>query len=117
MELHYLRRKLTLWGRMCRAVGIGYPTMCATEKAIRGRGGSFDGPNLPNDIEEIDIAVQRSPPQHKLILVECYTKGGHWAEHAARLSLSVDVYYRRKKKAEVYLNDMLKTQNEVVGSR
>ncbi len=112
MELTYLRSKLALWGRLCRAIGQGYPTMSATERARVGRGGSFDGPNLPDDLAEIDAQVSRCPPQHKLMLVECYTKGGDYKDHAARLNLSVDSYYRRKKRAEVYLNEILRVQTD-----
>ncbi len=111
IELHYLRRQLAMWGRLCRAVGIGYPTMSAETRAICGRGGRFDGPTLPDDLAEIDLHVARSPPQHKLIIVEAYTKDGDWRDHAARLRLSVDAYYRRKNKAEVYLNGQLRTAN------
>lgn len=114
MELHWIRIKLTDWGRRSRAIGIGYPTMAVTEKARIGRGGSFDGPSLPDDLMEIDAAVSRSPPQHKLILVECYTKDAHWREHAARLRLSADAYFRRKKKAEVYLNRLVTTQMDSI---
>lgn len=103
-ELHDLRRCLTLWGRLGRAIGIGYPTMAATEKARIGRGGSFDGPSLPDDIAELDALISRSPPQHKLIIVETYTKSGNYEDHAARLRISVDAFFRRRKTAEVYLN-------------
>jgi hypothetical protein len=111
MELYWIRLKLSQWGRMCRAIGIGYPTMASHERARSGRGGAFERA-LPQDIAEIDVCIARSPPQHKLILVECYTKDAHWREHAARLSLSVDAYYRRKKTAELYLNSQLRTQME-----
>jgi hypothetical protein len=111
MELYWIRLKLCQWGRMSRAIGVGYPSMASHEKARVGRGGVFER-ELPQDIAEIDVAIARSPPQHKLILVECYTKEAHWREHAARLSLSVDSYFRRKKKAEVYLNTVLRTANE-----
>jgi len=110
-ELFDLRRRLTLWGRLCCAVGIGYPTMSSHEKARVGRGGVFNGPSLPEDLLAIDVAVSRAPPQHKLILVEVYTKGGHWSDHAARLRLSADSYFRRKKRAEVYLNSLLNSAN------
>ena len=103
-DLHFIRMQLSLWGRLCRAMGLGYPTMAATEKARIGRGGVFNGPSLPDDIAELDGLIARSPPQHKLIIVEAYTKGGDYRDHAARLRLSVDAYYRRKKSAEVYLN-------------
>jgi hypothetical protein len=98
-----LRRRLTLWGRISRALGIGYPTMSSHEKARIGRGGVFNGPHMPDDLIEIDVAIARAPPQHKLMLVEVYTKEAHWREHAARLHLSEDGYFRRKKKAEVFL--------------
>jgi DNA-directed RNA polymerase specialized sigma24 family protein len=116
-NLDYLRRQLSLWGRICRAVGIGYPTMAATERARVGRGGSFDGPKLPEDIAEIDSFVSRCPPQHKLILVEFYTKDGDYRDHAARLRISVDALYRRRKRAEVYLNTLLNSANESVPLR
>jgi hypothetical protein len=107
-ELYALRRQLTLWGRLCRAMGQGYPTMASHEKARIGRGGAFDGPNL------LDVWVSRCPPQHKLIIVETYTKGGDYRDHAARLQLSVDAFYRRRKRAEVYLNTLWKRANESV---
>jgi hypothetical protein len=109
-ELYEIRRRLTLWGRLSRAIGIGYPTMSTTHRALMGRGGRFDGPCLPDDVMEIDTAVSRSPPQHKLILVECYTKSGDYRDHAARLRLSVDAWYRRRKSAEVFLNGILGSQ-------
>lgn len=117
IELHWIRIKLNEWGRRSRAVGIGYPTMAATEKARVGRGGAFNGPSLPPDLEEIDAAVSRADPQHRLILVECYTKGGQWRDHAARLRLSADSYFRRKKKAELVLYLTLRRANEPVASR
>lgn len=117
MHLNYLRQQLALWGRLCRAVGPGYPTMSTTERARIGRGGVFDGPYLPDDLAELDHEVARSPAPYRLILVEHYTKDGGWREHIARLRmagivLSVDAYYRRKKTAEVYLNTRLRGANE-----
>lgn len=109
-ELYDLRRRLTLWGRVCRAMGIGYPTMSATEQARVGRGGLFDGPNIPDFLADIDACVSHSPPQHKLVIVETYTKGGDYRDHAARLRISVDAFYRRRKTAEVYLNTVLRAQ-------
>lgn len=110
-DLHDIRIRLTLWGRLCRAIGIGYPTMAATERARIGRGGAFDGPSLPNDIAELDVCIARCPPHHKLMLVEVYTKTGDYRDHAARLRISVDAYYRRKKRAEVYLNTLWRGAN------
>jgi hypothetical protein len=109
-EIYDLRRYLTLWGRMSRALGIGYPTMSATEKARVGRGGAFDGPSMPDDIATLDAHISRCPPQHKLIIVETYTKNGDYRDHAARLRLSVDAFYRRRKTAEVYLNTLWRAQ-------
>jgi hypothetical protein len=110
-DLHDLRRRLTLWGRICRAIGIGYPTMSATEQARIGRGGLFDGPNIPDFLADVDHAVSTAPPQHKLVIVETYTKNGNYQDHAARLNVSVDAYYRRRKRAEVYLNTALRAAN------
>jgi hypothetical protein len=109
-EIYDLRRYLTLWGRMSRALGIGYPTMAATEKARIGRGGAFNWPSMPDDIATLDAHISRCPPQHKLIIVETYTKGGDFRDHAARLQLSVDAFYRRRKRAEVYLNTLWRAQ-------
>lgn len=116
-NLNTLRGYLTLWGRLCRVVGPGYPTMAATERARIGRGGVFDGPYLPDDIAELDAHVARCPPQHKLILVECYTKSGDYRDHAARLRLSIDAWYRRRKSAEVFLNTMWSGANTQLRSR
>ena|SRR6188474_909871 len=115
-NLYEIRARLTLWGRISRAIGIGYPTMAATEKARIGRGGSFGGPSLPDDLAELDVLVSRCPPQHKLILVETYTKGGNYLDHAARLRITVNAYYGRRKRAEVYLNDLWTGKNERVAS-
>jgi hypothetical protein len=114
MELYWLRLKLGQWGRRCRAIGLGYPTMSSHEQARIGRGGAFTGPTLPPDLEEIDYAVTISPPNHKMIIVECYTKEGTRHEHAARLYLSEAAFYARKKKAEVFLYQMLKGEREAV---
>jgi hypothetical protein len=110
--LSWVRIKLRQWGRMARAVGVGYPSMASFERARIGRGGVFDGPSMPEDLAEIDWQVTRAPKHHKLMLVECYTKSGDWKDHAARLKLTVDAYYRRKKRAEVYLKTMLVSQME-----
>lgn len=107
MQLHWIRLKLYQWGRLNRAQAIGYPTMATTEKARVGRGGSFSEPTLPPDLEEIDTVIRTSRPQHKLILVEHYTKDGTAQEHAAHLSLAVGTYYRRKKLAESHVYSIL----------
>src|SRR5690242_20355740 len=96
-ELIWIRLKLTQWGRVCRVLGIGYPTMSATEKARIGRGGSFGGPSLPPDLEEIDHEIAVAPAEHKIVLVEVYTKSGGWRDHAVRLALGKDAYFDRKK--------------------
>ena len=111
MELHWVRLKLYQWGRMNKARGIGYPSMCATEKARVGRGGVYRERELPPDLEDVDEAVRSSPPQHKLIIVECYTKDGDYRDHAARLRLSVDAWYRRKNSAERAVFSLLRTAN------
>jgi hypothetical protein len=74
--------------------------MASHEKARIGRGGSFDGPNLPEDLAALDGVVARIEPQHKLIIVECYTKFGDWQDHAARLQLTKPTFFRRKNIAE-----------------
>jgi hypothetical protein len=118
-DLCDIRRRLTMWGRLCRAVGIGYPTMSATERARVGRGGSFDGPTLPDDLAAIDVAVARVEPHHKLILVECYTKYGDWQDHAARLQLTKPTFFRRKNLAEkrVYWVWTHETGSHIVSTR
>jgi hypothetical protein len=112
MELHWIRLKLGQWGRRCRAIGIGYPTMSTHEKARVGPGGSFTGPCLPPDLEEIDYAVTIAPPNHKMVIVECYTKEGTRSDHANRLHLSEAAFYARKKKAEVFIYQTLKLKRE-----
>lgn len=103
-SIGWLRLRLTRWGRICRAVGIGYPSMSSHEKAIRGRGGLFDGPSMPDDLLDLDAAIVRLEPQHKLVIVEFYTKSGTMEEHAARLNLTRPNFYRRKNLAENRLN-------------
>ncbi len=112
-DLYWIRLKLYQWGRLCRAMGQGYPTMSTTERARVGRGGAFEA-ELPDDLAEVDSVIAISPPQHKLILVECYTKHGDYKDHAARLRLSIDAYYRRKNLAEKHVYWSLRTANETV---
>lgn len=107
MNLTSIRIQLSRWGLMSRARGIGYPTMSATEKARIGRGGIWSEPELPEDLVPVDRAVARSWPQHKLVIVECYTKPASWKEHAARLQLSESSYFRRKKLAEMHIYSLL----------
>lgn len=107
--LQWIRLKLYQWGRWSRFRGLGFPSMSSTEKARIGRGGGWDGPSLPEDIEAIDVAVARCLPQHKLILVEHYTKGGSVRDHASRLSVSRMTYWRRKDIAEKHVSILLQT--------
>lgn len=102
MNLQSFRIELAKWGLMSRARGIGYPTMAATEKARIGRGGMWSEPELPADLQRVDDAVLRASPQHKLMLVEIYTKRASSEEHAARLRLTMPSYFRRKKVAELH---------------
>jgi hypothetical protein len=112
-ELIWIRIQLTAWGRLCRAMGIGYPHMSTTERARVGRGGVSDGPSLPDDLAEIDYEVAVAPIEHKIILIEAYTKGGHWTEHAVRLGMNKDKYYSRKESAELYLNTQVMGANRM----
>lgn len=91
--------KLNEWGRVVRDKGIGYPSMAAIEKAIFGRGGAYLF-SLPPDLEVIDNAVARSPVDFKVILIEHYTKDGHYMEKAAHLGISRSTYFARKASAE-----------------
>jgi len=116
-EIQWIRLKLYQWGRWSRFRGLGFPSMSTTEKARIGRGGVWDGPTLPEDIEVIDLAVARSLPQHKLILVEHYTKEGSVRDHAARLALSRMTYWRRKALAENHLGILLQDVGQVVYKR
>jgi hypothetical protein len=100
LDLHWIRKQLYHWGLRNRAQGIGYPTMSAETKAIYGRGGRFEGPNLPPDLEEIDVAVRKLKPGHKEIIAECYTHGGTHQDHMIRLRLPERTYFHRKKTAE-----------------
>jgi hypothetical protein len=110
-KLIWIRIQLTAWGRLCRALGIGYPNMATTERARIGRGGSFDGISLPDHLAEIDYEVAVAPVEHKIVLIEAYTKSGHWTEHALRLGIGKDAYYNRKESAEMYLNTQMMDAN------
>lgn len=59
---------------------------------------------LPDDLESMNAEIAKAPPQHKLILVEHYTKDGNGHEHAARLGLKRSQYFERKKTAEEYIS-------------
>jgi hypothetical protein len=100
MNLSWIRIKLYEWGVRNRAEGIGYPTMSSHEKARVGRGGVFEGPSLPPDLEEVDQAVRRLEPQHKMVIAECYTHRGTHDDHMIRLQMPARTYYRRKNIAE-----------------
>lgn len=117
--LDHLRSTLRLWGLVCRRMGVGYSSMSSHEKARIGRGGVFDGLNIPDWLAHVDHGIAISPPQHKLMLVEHYSKHGNRYDHIARLRQnhieinSVSAYYRRLNVAEVYLNSMLHGGNEI----
>jgi hypothetical protein len=100
MQLNWLRMKLYEWGVRNRVRGIGYPTMSSHEKARVGRGGVFYEPSLPPDLEDIDQAVRKLEPQHKLMIAECYTHYGTHDDHMARLRMARATYFRRKNVAE-----------------
>jgi hypothetical protein len=100
MDMSWIRIKLYEWGIRNRVQGIGYATMSSHEKARVGRGGRFEGPSLPPDLEEIDLAVRKIEPQHKLVIAECYTHYGTHDDHRIRLRLSRATYFRRKNLAE-----------------
>lgn len=114
-----LRNKLRLWGLVCRRMGVGFSSMSSHEKARIGRGGVFDGVHIPDFLADVDHGVSCSLPQHKLMLVEHYTKNGNRWDHIARLRRShviinsVSAYYRRLNVAEVYLNTLLTSGNEL----
>lgn len=112
-ELIWIRIQLTAWGRLCRALGIGYPNMATMEKARIGRGGMSDGPSLPDDLAEIDYEIAVAPIEHKTVLIEAYTKSGNWRDHCVRLQLGKDAYFNRKESAEVYLNAQVMEPNRI----
>jgi len=103
VDLCWTCAKLSQWGRRVRERGSGFPSMAATERARVGRGGTYTGPHMTDDLVELDRLIQRSPPQHKRMIVEAYTKHGRSRDHAARLGLSVRNYWRRKSQAELYV--------------
>lgn len=115
-DLTWIRRQLYHWGVRCRAQGIGYPIMSATEQARIGRGGVFDGPSLPPDLEEIDRVVCRLEPQHKCVIIECYTHYGTHADHMIRLRLPERSYFRRKNLAETRVNTLLQFGSDFLQS-
>jgi hypothetical protein len=107
INLCVARAMLSQWGRCCRAMSGGYPTMAATEKARIGRGGIPGTLELPERVQAIDVIVARSAPCYRIILVESYTKGGTTRQHAARLGLSSGDYWRRRTRAEEHVRDRL----------
>jgi hypothetical protein len=100
MSISWIRIKLYEWGLRNRAHGIGYPTMTSHEKARIGRGGLFCEASLPQDLEEIDVAVGRLEPQHRMMIAECYTHRGTHEDHMIRLRMPARTYFRRKNVAE-----------------
>ncbi len=105
-DLGVVRLLLMRWGRWAKARGIGYPAISAHESLHLGVG-VFDGGPLPPDIEAVDLAVSRAEPQHKLIVVEHYTKAGTVREHAARLRLRKSTYFDRLNTAELRITRLL----------
>jgi hypothetical protein len=99
-NIHWIRIKLYEWGVRNRAQGGGYPSMASHEKARVGRGGLFCEPDLPPDLAEVDRAVARLEPQHKMVIAECYTHRGTHDDHMARLRMAARTYFRRKNLAE-----------------
>ena len=116
MDLTWLRIKLTQWGRANRVTGIGYPTMSATEKARIGRGGAFQEPSLPPDLEEIDQAVRLLEARDKAVIAECYTHTGTHSDHMIRLCMSETTYFRRKKVAESNVYCLLQRDSDFLES-
>ncbi len=112
MELHWIRRQLYEWGLRNRAVGIGYAAMSSHEKARVGRGGLFCEPELPPDLQEIDVAVKKLEPQHKMVIAECYTHSGTHSDHMIRLRMPETTYFRRKKVAEMRVYCLLQCDSE-----
>jgi hypothetical protein len=113
MELHWIRKQLYHWGLRNRAIGIGYSGMSSHEKARVGRGGLFCEASLPPDLEEIDVAVRRLEPQHKMVIAECYTHFGTHADHMIRLRMPETTYFRRKKLAEIRVYHLLPSGSEM----
>jgi hypothetical protein len=113
IDLSWIRRQLYQWGVRNRVRGIGYPTMSASEQARRGRGGVFEGPSLPPDLEEIDCAVRQLEPAHKAIIAECYTHYGTHRDHMIRLRLPERTYFRCKKTAEEKVYWFLHSGSEI----
>lgn len=116
MDTHWIRVQLAAWGVRCRARGLGLPTMSATEKARIGRGGTFEGPYLPPDLEEVDRAVGRLSPGHRCVINEIYLHRGTHEDHMIRLRLPKWSYYRRKNLAEQQVYWLLQPATENVGS-
>jgi hypothetical protein len=107
VNIYWARLKLWQWGRAVRDSGIGYPSMSSHEQIRSGAGVMVVAVSLPEDLEAVNSVVHEAPPQHKLILVEHYTKDGRANEHAARLNLKRAHYFERKKTAEEYVSKRL----------
>ncbi len=115
-NLSTLRSYLALWGRLCRVVGPGYPTMAAIEKARIGRGGASYEVFLPPDLEEVDMAVRMLEPRDKRVIAECYTHSGSHFDHMVRLQMCESTYFRRKKVAETNVYCLLQRDSEFLQS-
>lgn len=114
--IHWVRRQLYEWGARNYAQGIGYPPLSVSEKMRVGRGGRFEGPSLPPDLEDVDAAVRLLEPQHKLIIAECYTHRGTHSDHMIRLRLPARSYFRRKNTAEQRVYCLLQRGSEFLQS-
>jgi hypothetical protein len=112
MNVDWIRRQLYEWGMRNRARGIGYPTMAATEKAIRGRGGAYREPDLPEDLEAVDRAVRALESDDRRIIAECYTHYGTHEDHMGRLRMPARTYCRRKNRAEIRVITLLQRGSE-----
>jgi hypothetical protein len=87
MSQWWVKRRLAWWGRWARTGLPTLPTMCATEKARTGRGGT---PNdeMPDDVAEVDRVVCQAPRHIKIVMIVYYAQTGHVQEKANRLGLS-----------------------------
>lgn len=77
--------------------------MSSHEKVRSGGGVMALEYELPPDLLAVEEAVNRSPVEHRVILIEHYTKDGDGFQHAARIGISRQHYFKRKRAAEAHI--------------
>ena len=98
--IEYVNIQLSVWGKWAlrrSTAGLGYPSVCPMFQQVRHGGGYRSAPptGVEEYVEETDQAVQRLPPQDRVLCVEFYQRGGTGSAVAQRLGIGRPRLYER----------------------